>query len=120
MTRPLRLIGLALVWLALAAGAASAADGLEKLYLAQNGQLTPEQREAFERLAPSERQRIEQNFQRYQSLPPEQRRQLEQRYERWRELPPDRRERLRERYQELERAPAAPPSRVPAPPQRAR
>lgn len=103
----------ALLAVALSTATVSADDNLEKLYLAQNGRLTPEQREQFDRLDPAERRRLEQNFERYRSLPPDERRQLDRQYERWRELPPEHQERLRQRFQQLERSPAPPAPREP-------
>ena len=76
-------------------------EGIERIYLAQNGKLTPNQKKAFNQLPPEEQRRIRQNYQKFQKMPPPRRLELERRFRKFKQMPPQQQEQLREQYRKL-------------------
>ena len=74
---------------------------LQSIYLAQAGQLSQEQQNAFRRLPPAEQERIKKNFQKFQQLSPDQRQELKNRYKQWQQMPTEKQQSLKRAQERL-------------------
>ena len=70
--------------------------------------VTPEERQRiqenvqrWQQLSPEERTRLRQQMDRWKQLPPQDRDRIQKNYERWQQMPPEEREQLRERLRQF-------------------